>query len=67
VATPKGGTFMLAGHDLGDIVGQWHPYGFFYRNDFQHYCDLLETPLTNTAQFFHPALIFARLIKTAGL
>jgi hypothetical protein len=24
-------------------VGQWHPYGFFYRNDFQHYCNLLET------------------------
>jgi hypothetical protein len=43
VATPKGGTFMLAGHDLGDIVGQWHPDGLFYRNGFQHYCNLLET------------------------
>ena len=34
---------MLAGHDLGDIVSQRHPDGFFYRNHFQHYCNLLET------------------------
>jgi hypothetical protein len=34
VAAPKSRPLMLAGDDLGNVMGEWHPNRFFHGNNF---------------------------------
>jgi hypothetical protein len=53
---------MLAGDDLGDIVSQCHPDGFFYRNNFQHYV-LSFKPSNKYVSIFPPGVDLVRVTK----